>query len=130
MKKLIILLFLAGAMQMCSSSTQGEKQSLAIANTEQGSQLQLEIVGEFASRPGNVVVSQDGRVFTTMHPLDPVKNQLVEVIGTQQTKPFPGKNLQKNGAEANDDQLDTPLGVRVDKNNVLWTIDMGQNLGK
>jgi len=90
---------------------------------------QLEVVGQFDTRPGNVAVAKDGRVFTTMHLLGKSKVQLVEVKGTQEFEVFPSMEYQKNGAEASLEKLDTPLGIRIDENNVLWIIDIGQNLG-
>ena len=90
----------------------------------------LEIVGTFQQRPGNVAVAEGSRVFATMHPLDPSNFQLVEVTTSAQIQPFPSVDYQKNGEEVSDEKIDTPLGIRVDKNNILWIIDMGQNLGK
>ncbi|MBL1222466.1 cupin domain-containing protein [Chryseobacterium sp. L7] len=89
----------------------------------------LEIVARFDdARPGNVAVSRDGRVFATVHPLASPKLQLVEIVNGKPV-PFPSAELQKNGGKANDKQFDTPLGVVIDKENRLWMIDMGQELG-
>ena len=93
------------------------------------SQAEIEIVAELDKRPGNVAVSKEGRVFTTMHPLGSATLQLVEVTEVDKVVPFPSISYQKAGALANMDQLDTPLGIRIDKNDVLWIIDMGQNVG-
>ena len=90
----------------------------------------LEIVAELDLRPGNVAVSSDGRVFTTIHPLADPDIQLVEITGKNSYEVFPGPAYQKNGGKAEDDKFDTPLGVRIDQDDVLWVIDMGQNLGK
>ncbi|MEM9821195.1 MAG: L-dopachrome tautomerase-related protein [Bacteroidota bacterium] len=90
----------------------------------------LEVVAELNYRPGNVAVSQEGRVFTTMHPLGKADLQLIEITGKNSFEAFPNDGYQKAGGPPSDSQLDTPLGIRIDKNNVLWIIDMGQNLGK
>ncbi|WP_276966865.1 L-dopachrome tautomerase-related protein [Chryseobacterium sp.] len=91
---------------------------------------ELEIVAQFNdTRPGNVAVSHNGRVFATMHPLSDPKQQLVEIINGK-AKPFPSPEFQKNGQQPNDNQFDTPLGVITDKENRLWMIDMGLGLGK
>lgn len=89
----------------------------------------LEVVAEFnTSRPGNVAVSHDGRVFATLHPLTNPKQQLVEIVN-RKIVAFPSEKFQKNGKQADDDKFDTPLGATVDKQNRLWVIDMGLELG-
>lgn len=103
--------------------------SLATIFGAQAQAQNLEVIAELETRPGNVAVSRDGRVFTTMHPLGKSTLQLVEITGKNSLSPFPNKDYQKAGAEASDSKLDTPLGIRIDKNDVLWIIDMGQNLG-
>ncbi|MEM1220314.1 MAG: L-dopachrome tautomerase-related protein [Bacteroidota bacterium] len=92
-------------------------------------QSDIEVVAELDKRPGNVAVSKEGRVFSTMHPLGSATIQLVEVTNVNTVVPFPSIAYQKAGALATMDQLDTPLGIRIDKNDVLWIIDMGQNVG-
>lgn len=90
----------------------------------------LEIVAQFGdARPGNVAVSKDERVFTTMHPLGNPSQQLME-IKKGKAIPFPDNEMQKNGNKASDKTFDTPLGISVDKKNRLWMIDMGLELGK
>jgi DNA-binding beta-propeller fold protein YncE len=116
MKKLFFLII--GLLTMNSIQVSAQKDA------------RLEVVAELAFRPGNVAVSKDGRVFTTMHPLGASKVQLVEITGKNSFEAFPNAAYQKAGAKASNDKLDTPLGIRIDKNNVLWIVDMGQNLGK
>ncbi|PWN58611.1 L-dopachrome tautomerase-related protein [Chryseobacterium viscerum] len=96
--------------------------------SEQGKS--LEVVAQFNDvRPGNVAVSHTGRVFATMHPLSGPKQQLVEIVNGK-AKLFPSADLQKNGQPADNSKFDTPLGVTIDKENRLWMIDMGLELGK
>ncbi|NIF07261.1 cupin domain-containing protein [Chryseobacterium sp. Tr-659] len=90
----------------------------------------LEVVAQFNdARPGNVAVSRTGRVFATIHPLAGAKQQLVEIVNGQPI-PFPSAELQKNGQPADNNKFDTPLGIITDKQNRLWMIDMGLELGK
>ncbi|MFD1604443.1 L-dopachrome tautomerase-related protein [Flavobacterium artemisiae] len=90
----------------------------------------LEVVAQFDDiRPGNVAVSQEGRVFATIHPLGDPKEQLVEIIKGRAV-PYPSADLQKNGKPASSKTFDTPLGIVVDKKNKLWMIDMGLQLGR
>lgn len=129
MKKALILIAIACATTMCTP-TANKEEKVNDEPAKQEEAVQLEVVGEFKTRPGNVAASNDGRVFSTMHPLDKDNNQLVEVKANNEIVPFPNADYQKNGGPAADEKLDTPLGVRVDENNILWVIDMGQNLGK
>ncbi|MEM1323215.1 MAG: L-dopachrome tautomerase-related protein [Bacteroidota bacterium] len=89
----------------------------------------LEVVAELDLRPGNVAVSEDGRVFTTVHPLGNPNVQLIEITGKNSFVPFPNADYQNATGTASTDKLDTPLGIRIDDNNTLWIIDMGLNLG-
>ena len=90
----------------------------------------LEVVAKFdKTRPGNVAVSADGRVFATIHPLGAPNEQLVEIIKGRAV-PYPSADLQKNGKAASAETFDTPLGIVVDKKNNLWMIDMGLELGR
>ncbi|MFZ1863325.1 MAG: L-dopachrome tautomerase-related protein [Polyangiales bacterium] len=68
---------------------------------------------------GNVAVSGDGRIFYTIHPESrPTGPKLLEwVDGVPRAYP----------SEAAQAQLETPLGVVVDRQNRLWTIDHGNH---
>lgn len=105
---------------------------ISIANTERafGQNGSLEVVAELPIRPGDVAVSKSGRVFATIHSLGSRNLQLIEIKGNKKYEPFPNKSLQKNKNPANDQTLDSPLGLIFDKEDRLWVIDMGQELGK
>lgn len=91
----------------------------------------LEVVAEFAERPGNVRVSAHGKVFATIHPLSNPSRQLVRVVGPGVIEPFPSASWQRPaGVPATDTTFDTPLGVTSDGAGRLWVADMGLNLGK
>ncbi|MEM6892969.1 MAG: L-dopachrome tautomerase-related protein [Bacteroidota bacterium] len=90
----------------------------------------LETVAELSFRPGNVAVSKEGRVFTTVHPLGSGTMQLLEIMGKNSYEAFPNEAYQNTDGTITEDEIDTPLGIRIDDNNVLWIVDMGQNLGK
>ncbi|MEO1450555.1 MAG: L-dopachrome tautomerase-related protein [Bacteroidota bacterium] len=89
----------------------------------------LEVVAELDIRPGNVAVNAEGRVFATVHPLANPTLQLIEITGKDSYVPFPNAAWQNATGTPDSKKLDTPLGIRIDKNNVLWIIDMGQRLG-
>ncbi len=89
----------------------------------------LEVVAAMDIRPGDVAVSAEGRVFATIHPLGSQKIQLVEIVNGKAI-PYPSETYQKNGKKASDTTFDAMLGLIFDKNNQLWVIDMGLELGK
>ena len=68
---------------------------------------------------GNVAVSKEGRVFYTIHPESrPTGAKLLEwVDGSPQ--PYPSERAQA--------LFDTPLGIVIDRQNRLWTIDHGNH---
>ena len=100
--------------------------SMAAANAQQS---QLEVVAELPMRPGNVTVSKSGRLFSTIHALGSSEIQLIEVKNGKYVS-YPDASFQKNGNPASASALDAPLGLTIDNNNVLWVIDMGQELGR
>ncbi len=68
---------------------------------------------------GNVAVAADGRVFFTIHPESrPVGNKLLVATG-REIKPFPSAEQQS--------LFNTVLGVRIDDQDRLWTIDHGNH---
>ncbi|MEO1051774.1 MAG: L-dopachrome tautomerase-related protein [Bacteroidota bacterium] len=90
----------------------------------------LEVVAELDINPGNVAVSNQGRVFMSVHPLREPSMQLVEVLGDNQYKPFPNASYQSEKDNKTEETFDAPLGVLVDKKDRLWVIDAGLNIGK
>jgi sugar lactone lactonase YvrE len=80
----------------------------------------LEEVLSYPQPIGNVAVNAVGRVFFTVHPeARPQGNKLLEYIDGASV-PFPNGRSQV-------DLFDTVLGVAVDQQNRLWTIDHGNH---
>lgn len=78
----------------------------------------LEIAVQHAEPVGNVAVSRDGRIFFTIHPESrPEHHKLVEWRNNKAV-PYPDEATQKN-------HFRTPLGLAIDQQNRLWTIDHG-----
>ena len=68
---------------------------------------------------GNVAVAADGRIFFTVHPeAHPTGNKLLVAAGNE-IRPFPNAEQQS--------LFDTVLGVRIDDQDRLWTIDSGNH---
>ena len=69
---------------------------------------------------GNVAVSRTGRVFFTVHPeARPKGNRLLEYVNGAAV-PYPGMRQQA-------ELFDTVLGVVIDRQGNLWTIDHGNH---
>jgi sugar lactone lactonase YvrE len=79
----------------------------------------LEVVVTSPEPIGNVAVSSDGRIFYTIHPESrPSGPKLLEWVDGA-PMPFPSDDAQA--------LFETPLGVVVDRQNRLWTIDHGNH---
>ncbi|MBG0511597.1 hypothetical protein I3J13_22710 [Agrobacterium sp. MOPV5] len=89
----------------------------------------LEVVAALDKRPGNVAVSSTGRIFTTLHPLGKPQVQLVEIKDGKAVA-YPSAELQRGDKQPSDATFDTLLGLVFDKNDRLWVMDMGLDLGK
>jgi len=80
----------------------------------------LEVVLDYPEPIGNVAVSPEGRIFFTVHPESrPPGNKLLEWVAGAAV-PYPNGTVQPH-------LFDTPLGIAVDRQNRLWTIDNGNH---
>ena len=80
----------------------------------------LETVVSFGQPIGNVAVSADGRLFFTVHPESRPTGPVLWEWRDAEAVPFPAADLQQS-------LFDTPLGVVVDRQNRLWTVDHGSH---
>jgi sugar lactone lactonase YvrE len=80
----------------------------------------LELVLEYPEPVGNVAVSAEGRVFFTVHPESrPQGNKLLEWVDGA-AEPYPSGGAQPT-------LFDTVLGMVIDRQGRLWTIDHGNH---
>lgn len=81
---------------------------------------QIEEVLSYSEPIGNVAVSASGQIFFTVHPeARPQGNKLLQYVDGASV-PFPDSQSQQ-------DLFDTVLGVVIDRQNRLWTIDHGMH---
>ncbi len=80
----------------------------------------IEVVAELAAPPGNIAVSATGRVFFTFHPSASPSIKLAELVDGRPV-PYPNSSFQDERADG--PWLDTPLGLRIDRQNRLWVLD-------
>lgn len=82
-------------------------------------------------RPGNVTVTPEGRIFSSIHSMDGDHDvQLIEITGQNSYRAWPSVALQTHGGQYGDDTIDAPLGTIHDGKGGLWVIDMGDHIGK
>jgi sugar lactone lactonase YvrE len=80
---------------------------------------ELKSVASYGEPIGNVAVSEDGRLFFTVHPeARPEGPRLLEWVGDSAV-PWPDAASQS--------LFDTVLGVAIDRRGRLWTIDHGRH---
>jgi sugar lactone lactonase YvrE len=79
----------------------------------------IEQVAELRYPPGNIAVSKGGRVFFTFHPDGKPPVKLAEWVDGKAV-PFPNREFQSEREGA---WLDTPLGLRIDRQGRLWVLD-------
>jgi len=80
----------------------------------------LEEVFAFEEPLGNLAVSPDNRIFFTVHPESrPTDNKVMEVINGEAV-PYPSQDFQSS-------HFITVLGMFIDLQNRLWTIDHGNH---
>jgi len=80
----------------------------------------LEVVADLPEPPGNVAVSEDGRVFFTFHPEAGSDVNVAELLDGVPI-PYPSAAWQPPGNEAR--RFQSVLSVRVDRQGRLWALD-------
>lgn len=84
----------------------------------------IEVVAELPIRPTAVVMNSEGRTFMTVHWFDRNEPQVVEVTGRTTYRPFPNEQWNRGFGSGND-AFNQPLGMVIDRQDRLWTVDCG-----
>ena len=84
----------------------------------------LETVAELPIRPALVTVDRVDRVFSTVHWFDRAEPMLIEITGRDSFRPWPNQDWNA-GFGSGPEAFDQPLGILVDGENRVWTIDCG-----
>lgn len=82
----------------------------------------VEVVAELPHPPGNIAVSEEGRVFLSLHPESRPPINIAELVDGRLVA-FPDEHFQRNGVHPQ--AFDNVLGIRIDQQNRLWTLDNG-----
>jgi sugar lactone lactonase YvrE len=84
----------------------------------------LEEVAALPINPGNLAVTEEGRVFATVHQFRPADARLIEITGPDSYRPWP--DTAWNGTfGSGPDVLNSVLGIAIDRKGRLWVIDNG-----
>ncbi len=79
----------------------------------------VQVVATLDDPPGNIAVSKNERIFITIHPESkPLKIKVAEVVNGELI-PFPD--------QASQSMYQAPQGIRIDRQERLWTIDHADN---
>ena len=80
----------------------------------------IEVVADLPLPPGNIAVSEAGRIFFTFHPEGSPKVKLAELVDG---KPVAYPNEEMQNGKSGEPYFQTPLAVRIDRQNRLWVLD-------
>ena len=78
----------------------------------------VELVANLDTPPGNIAVSEQGRIFLSQHPEARPEVKIIELVNGVPLA-FPNTEAQS--------QWHTPLGVRIDQQQRLWVLDAGEH---
>ncbi|UAL41566.1 hypothetical protein K8B83_11640 [Shewanella inventionis] len=94
-----------------------------ICSTTQAAE--FEVVAKFdGTRPGNVTVTEQGRTFLSMQPLDGPEFRVVELLKDGSTVPFPTVDWA-DGPAKGEVGLSSVIGIDSTVDGVVWILDMG-----
>ena len=80
----------------------------------------LELAFSYEEPLGNLAVAADGRIFFSVHPESRPSGHKVLEVKNGVASPYPS-------AQKQDSLFNTVLGMRIDAQNRLWTLDHGQH---
>lgn len=92
---------------------------------------ELEVVAEFSAEhpPGNIAITPKGRIIMSQHQFYGAPLRVVEVLEDGSVIPFPNETWSR---EPNDRGvgLNTVLGVRCDREGIVWMLDRSAGEGQ
>jgi sugar lactone lactonase YvrE len=84
----------------------------------------LEVVATLTQGPGNIAVTPSGRIILSQHQFYSPDYRVVELLKDGRTIPFPNERWAR-APGANGLGLNSVLGLRSDRNGVVWMLDNG-----
>lgn len=86
--------------------------------------VKLEVVATLSQGPGNIAVTPEGRIILSQHQFYAPELRIVELLKDGRTVPFPNAPWAK-APGADGIGLNSVLGIRSDRNGVVWMLDNG-----
>jgi len=87
----------------------------------------LEVVASFATeRPGNIAISESGRIFITMSDPTASKYVLKEILSNGKIQNFPDTIWTAKSKQQSVKGISRTIGIQVSKE-ILWVLDIGDN---
>ncbi|TBR42549.1 hypothetical protein CBF23_007105 [Marinomonas agarivorans] len=96
--------------------------SFLLGNVVKAAELETYAKFDKSLPPGNLAIGPDGRMFMSVHEFYGPELRIVEVMPNGSTKPYPTKRWAR-APEGDGDGLNGVLGLRVDKEGILWMLD-------
>jgi len=120
---ILLSIVLVGLLVACGQEPPAEEPPTAAADPAGPERGTLELVAELPINPGNIAVTADGRIFTTVHQFRRQDVQLIEVLDDGEYRAWPDETW--NGEFGRADGFNSLLGIRIDRKGRLWVIDNG-----
>lgn len=86
------------------------------------------ILAKMTQGPGNVTVTDTGRIIMSQHQFYQPQYSVVELKKNGDIIPFPNKELNDRASNSGL-ELDSVLGIRSDANGIVWMLDNGMRRG-
>jgi sugar lactone lactonase YvrE len=84
-----------------------------------------EIRARLDAAPGNITVTFDGRVIISLHQFYGPPYSVAELGGNGSLTPFPNTQFNDRTERTHDFRLDSVLGIRADREGIVWMLDNG-----
>ena len=111
----ILLILTALFVNGCALTLSGDKLEDRSTHPLFSAKKHLETYAELDYPPGNIAVSPNGRVFFSFHPEGGAPIHIAELVSGR-VLPYPDERTQE-------EQFQTPLSLRIDRQNRLWILD-------
>ena len=114
-RSIILLILTALFVNGCALTLSGDKLEDRTTHPLFSAKKQLETYAELDFPPGNIAVAPNGRVFFSFHPEGGAPIHIAELVSGK-VLPYPDERAQEK-------KFNTPLSLRIDRQNRLWILD-------
>lgn len=117
--RILLLTFSVLAVVGCALTLRSDKLEDRSTTPLLSARQDLQVVAALGRPPGNIAVSADGRIFISLHPEGNPETKIAE-IKSGRLKPYPDITAQHA-------RFDTPLALRIDRQQRLWVLDYARH---